>query len=83
MPVPKQIVVLLALTSGLFDTIPVDKMKDAETVLQTMNKELPAEIMKRLFSDKELSNQDREAILKIAGSLLEPFQDKPEPDENK
>jgi F-type H+-transporting ATPase subunit alpha len=63
--------------------VPIDKMKDAEAALQTMNTELPAEIMKRLFSDKELSNPDREAILKIAGNLLAPFQDKPEPDENK
>jgi len=83
LPVPKQIIVLLALTSGLFDTVPIDKMKDAEAALQTMNKELPAEIMKRLFSDKELSNPDREAILKIAGNLLVPFQDKPGPEENK
>jgi len=82
-PVPTQIVVLLALTSGLFDTIPMDKMKDAEASLQNMNTQIPAEIIKRLFSDKELNSPDRETILKIAGNLLEPFQDKPEPVENK
>jgi F-type H+-transporting ATPase subunit alpha len=83
MPVPEQIVVLLALTSGLFDTIPINKMEEAELVLQKMNTELPPEIVKRLLSDKEMNSSDREAILSIAGNLLTPFQEKPEPDKNK
>ncbi len=78
MSVPEQIVTLLALTSGLFDTIPIDKMEEAEVALQKMNPELPAKLLKRLFSDKELSNPDRETILDIAGKILEPFQEKPE-----
>ena len=65
MSVPEQIVVLLALTSGLFDNISIDKMNDAENTLAKISQQLPAEIMKRLFSDKELSNADREIILKI------------------
>jgi F-type H+-transporting ATPase subunit alpha len=83
MPVPEQIVVLLALTSGLFDTIPINKMLEAEVALQKMNTEIPAEILKRLFSDKELNSSDRESILSIAGKLLTPFQSTPEPDQNK
>ena len=58
-------------------------MKDAETALQKMDPPLPAEILKRLLSDKELSSSDREAILKIAGNTLVPFQEKPDPDQNK
>jgi F-type H+-transporting ATPase subunit alpha len=83
MPVPEQIVVLLALTSGLFDTIPINKMEEAELALQKMNTELPAEILKRLVSDKELSSSDHDAILSAAGNLLSPFQEKPEPDQDK
>ena len=82
MSVPVQIVVLLALTGGLFDTISINKMQEAEVALQKINTELPAEIVKRLFSDKELNSHDREAILKIAGNILEPFQEKPEVDQN-
>ncbi len=81
MSVPEQIVILLALTSGLFDTIPIDKMTEAEVALQKMNSELPAELLKRFFSDKELSNPDRETILNMAGKILEPFQEKPETDQ--
>jgi F-type H+-transporting ATPase subunit alpha len=82
MSVPEQIVILLALTSGLFDTIPIDKMKEAEVALQKMNAELPTEMLKRLVSDKELSSSDRETILKMAGKILEPFQEKPETEQN-
>ncbi len=82
MSVPEQIVILLALTSGLFDPIPIDKMKEAEVVLQKMDAELPAEMLKRLLSEKELSSSDRETILKMAGNILEPFQEKPETDQN-
>ncbi|NDP22257.1 MAG: alternate F1F0 ATPase, F1 subunit alpha [Paludibacter sp.] len=82
MSVPEQIVVLLALTSGLFDTIPIEKMKEAEVVLQKKNTELPAELLKRLVSDKELNDSDRKTILKMAGDILEPFQEKPDTDQN-
>ena len=80
--VPEQIVILLALTSGLFDTIPIDKMKEAEVALLKINTELPAEMLKRLISDKELSDSDRDTILKMAGNVLEPFQEKPDAEQN-
>ena len=83
MPVPEQIMVLLALTSGLFDSIPIDKMEEAELAFQKMNTELPPEILKGLLSDKEMSSSDHEAILSVAGNLLSPFQEKPEPDQDK
>ena len=78
MSVTEQIVVLLALTDGLFDAIPIDKIKDAEAVLLKGSAELPDEISKRLLSEKKLSDLDREAILKIAADILSPFQDKKE-----
>ncbi len=82
MSVPEQILILLALTSGLFDTIPLDKMKEAELDLQKLGSELPAEILNSILSDKELSSSDREAILNMAGKILEPFQEKPKTDQD-
>lgn len=83
MSVPEQIVVLLALTSGLFENIPINKMQDAETALLKSTTEIDAEILKRLFSDKELSSSDSVAILKFAGDILIPFQDKKTESDNK
>jgi F-type H+/Na+-transporting ATPase subunit alpha len=81
--VPQQIVLLLALTSDLFDVISIDKMEDSEDALLKSSLDLPVEINKRLFSDKELNDSDRKTILDIAAKVLAPFQDKPEPDQNK
>jgi len=87
MPVSDQIVILLSLTSGLFDEIPIEKIQDAEAAVVENNKEITADVFKRLLSGEPLSDPDREAILKIAGNILAPFKVKPEsapkPDETK
>jgi F-type H+-transporting ATPase subunit alpha len=76
MSVPEQIITLLALTSGLFDNIPIDKIQEAETNLLKACAELPSEMLKEIFSDKELSKENNEAILKLSSNVLIPFQEK-------
>lgn len=83
MSVAEQITVLLALTNGLFDDIPIDKMNGAEANLLNNSKEFPSDIIKRLYSDKPLSDQDHDIILKVASELIAPFKDKPKTDQNK
>ncbi len=83
MPVSEQIVILLALKNGLMDTIPLEKIKDAEDALLKNFHDFPDEIIKRLYSDAKLSDEDSKAILEIAGKILAPFQDKPKPEEDK
>src|SRR5664280_408704 len=78
MTVPEQIVILLALSGGLFDVVPVNRVQEAEAALQKIITELPKEVLDRLFSDNDLSDADRETILKIAGDTITPFKDKPE-----
>ncbi len=78
MSVPQQMFVLLSLIKGLFDYIPLDKMKDAESALLKSCAELPDDIVKGLLSDKALNDSDIGAILKIAGNALAAYQDKPE-----
>ncbi len=78
--VPEQIVLLLALTAGHFDNIPVAKIQEAEAALLNKSNEFPPEMLKGLFTDKTLSDTDKENILKIAVTILAPFQDKPSPE---
>jgi len=69
----------LSLTSGLFDDIAIEKIRDAENgLLNNMNK-FPAELLESLLSDKPLSDDERDAILKISGDLIAPLKNKPEP----
>ncbi|MEP6648215.1 MAG: F0F1 ATP synthase subunit alpha, partial [Saprospiraceae bacterium] len=83
MPVSEQIVILLALKNGLLDTIPLDKIQDAQDAILKDFKDFPDEIIKRLFSNAALSDEDSKAILKIAETILTPFKDKPQPDQDK
>jgi F-type H+-transporting ATPase subunit alpha len=77
--VAEQIIVLLSLTSGLFDDIAIEKIPDTENALLGNINKFPAELLKSLLSYKPLSDQDRDAILKIAGDLVAPFKNQPEP----
>ncbi len=77
-PVPDQIVILLALNSKLFDNIPLDKMVEAESSLRKAVPDIPSDVRDRFKGDKELSDKDRETILDIARKALEPYQPNPE-----
>ncbi len=79
MSVPEQLVVLLALTNGLFDTVPVEKMPEAQTLLAASSLKLPAKLLEQLVSDADLSQADHDAILAGAKTLLAPFQTPPDP----
>ena len=77
--VPAQIAVLLALTAGLFDRVPLEGMTDAEHALREAAADIPAEVSARLDTAEKLSDEDRQAIIRIARKSLAPFQPKPEP----
>jgi len=71
--VPAQIAVLIALTAGLFDRVPLERMRDAEIALRRTADDLPPELCRRFTSADQLSEADRAAILQIARETLEPF----------
>ena len=76
-PVPAQIVVLLALTSELFDQVPLGQMTDAEHALCEVTADIPADVRERLDTAEKLSDADRETIVQIARKSLARFQPKP------
>jgi len=71
--VPAQIAVLLALTGGLFDEVPLEKMRGAELVLHKAAEDFPAELVRRMVSAEELESSDKEMIMQISRDSLEPF----------
>ena len=70
---PGQIAILLALTNGLFDSVPLEKVREAELALRKAAEGFPQELVQRLTSIEELKDSDREAILKIAYDTLAPL----------
>ncbi|MGR9114948.1 MAG: alternate F1F0 ATPase, F1 subunit alpha [Gammaproteobacteria bacterium] len=72
--VTEQIAVLLALTQGFFDTVPLDRMAEAERAVRDTAREWPDALRQSLLSDEPLSDQNRELIVKLAGKALAPLQ---------
>ena len=77
--VPAQIAVLLALTAGLFDRVPLDQMTDAEHAVHEAAADIPAEVCARIETADKLDDTDREAIIGIGRSALARFQSEPQP----
>ncbi len=71
--VTEQITILLALTEGLFDTVPLAQMEDGERALCAATADIPAEISARLVEASSLSDADRKMILQIAASALRAY----------
>lgn len=74
--VTEQLVLLLALTSNLYDTVPIEEMKSAEATLLKTAATLDDDMKRRLLSDKKLGDEDKTYLLKLVADTLLPFQDK-------
>ncbi len=72
--VVEQIIALVALTDGLLDGVPMDKIQQMETALHDSVSTLPSEVHERIISNNELSDADRKVILKIAQAVLQTHQ---------
>ena len=79
MSVPAQIAVLLALTSGLFDGVPLERMAEAEDAVRAAAAGFPAEVCARFETAASLSDADRGTILQLAGKALEEFGSESQP----
>jgi F-type H+/Na+-transporting ATPase subunit alpha len=72
----EQIVVLLAVSAGLFDVVSLERMADAEAALREASTRLAPDLAGRLKTDK-LSDGDRGAVLTLAATALAPFRSSP------
>jgi F-type H+-transporting ATPase subunit alpha len=72
-PLPEQIIVLMALINNLFDSVPLPKMKEAEMALRRKASELPEELCQGFVTTTDFSESDRQIVLQLAETALEPF----------
>jgi len=77
--VPAQIAILLALTAKLFDSVPMERMTEAERAVREAAANIPADVTARFETAPKLSDEDRETIVAIARKALAPFQPQPAP----
>jgi F-type H+-transporting ATPase subunit alpha len=76
--VPAQIALLLALTAGLFDTVPLARMAEAQRAVQDAAAKLDGSLRDRLVGANKLSDEDRKAVTDSAGAVLKTFLPAPE-----
>lgn len=71
--VPAQIAILLALTTKLFEHVPIERMTTAENAVLEAAAKLPAQLCARFESADKLSDDDRNAIIELARTALASF----------
>jgi F-type H+/Na+-transporting ATPase subunit alpha len=76
--VPEQLAVLLALTAGLFDSMPLEHMPDAVRAVHDAAAKIPENVSARFASADRLSDEDRQVVVDVARGALVPFQRKAE-----
>lgn len=71
--VAEQVLLLLAATGGVFDAVPVEKIKEAErALLETIPAEQPA-LLERVQATGELGDQDKATLLTAAQEVCQRF----------
>ena len=68
-----QITVLLALSAGLFDPVPLTRMAEAEQAVWAAAARLPAELSARLASTAPLSEEHRNLMIELARQAVADF----------
>jgi len=68
--VPAQIAVLLALSAELFDSIPLEKMTEAEQAVHEAALKIPTDVCERFESADKLSDADRKVIVDLTREAL-------------
>jgi len=71
--VAAQIAVLMALSEKLFDSVPLDRMMDAEQAVREAAAKLPDEVQARFDTADKMSDADRAVIVQIARTALASF----------
>ncbi|MGQ0613676.1 MAG: F0F1 ATP synthase subunit alpha [Planctomycetaceae bacterium] len=61
-PVQEQVAVVYAVTSGLMDDVPLDRIKEFERALTTHLRELPSEALAKIVSTRDLAKETEELL---------------------
>ena len=76
--VPEQIAALVAVNAGLFDRLPLEKVREAEAVVRAAVTEQLPDLCQRILKGEKLAEADIEAITQTAETALaEKFPDRP------
>jgi F-type H+-transporting ATPase subunit alpha len=78
-PMSDQIVILLAISAGLFGPVPLEKVAEGVKALRGAAAKMSGEVVGRLNSAPKMSDPDKKVILDLAALALAPFRPAPPP----
>ncbi|MCB0198427.1 MAG: F0F1 ATP synthase subunit alpha, partial [Anaerolineae bacterium] len=70
-PVPEQIAVLLAVTEGLFDALPLEQIGPAEQAVRQATVDHLPDVGQRIRVGEALKTEDRQALLRVAQQAID------------
>jgi F-type H+-transporting ATPase subunit alpha len=76
--VPEQIAVLVALSGGLFDAVPLERMTECEQAVRKTTSQIPEATGRNLGSNEKMSAADHETLLTLARNAISAFAPPPE-----
>ncbi|TLD40351.1 MAG: ATP synthase alpha chain [Candidatus Jettenia ecosi] len=68
---PEQVAILLSVTQGLFDNVPIDKMNEVKKAVQKVTLEKLSDTGKRILADEKLNDDDKKAILSAVEKTIQ------------
>jgi len=77
-PVAEQVAALLAVTSGSYDSVAVDKIRDAETDLRKNMVEKHGDLNARISAGEKLGSADRDILTRVAAETASSYGKEPE-----
>lgn len=69
-PVAEQIVAMLAVTTGIFDEIPIEKIRAEEERLRSVIREEHGYLCERITRGEQLTDRDREIVMDVARRIV-------------
>lgn len=77
--VAEQIAILLAVNEGVLDSVPVERVREAETAIRQAVTERHPEICDRIQSGESLSDEDKDRLLNEFRKVCRSFKPEPKP----
>ncbi len=68
--VQEQLLVLLALINGVFDSVPLDKMAKAENLIRKKASQLSKEVLHRIYASEPLNEDDEVTLVALAKEAI-------------
>lgn len=80
-PIAEQIAVLVAVTAGQFDQVPVDRVEEVEVAIRSAVVQHLPDICRQIQAGEKLSDNDRETLLEVTNAALKLYRETQDADD--